>query len=112
SNRFLQHTGGLCISAITLAELYTWALRATAAPKRLQGLRDLLSDVTILDVNVEIAERFGRLQAALFDAGTPAPAMDLLIGATALVHDLTLVTHNTQDYAKIPSLRLADWSAD
>jgi predicted nucleic acid-binding protein len=49
------------------------------------------------------------LQAWLLDAGTPAPGMDLMIAATALVHNLTLVTHNTRDYANIPDLRLIDW---
>ena len=42
-------------------------------------------------------------------AGTPAPVMDLLNAATALVHNLTLVTHNTQDYANILGLNLDDW---
>jgi len=36
--------------------------------------------------------------------------LDLLIAATALVHDLTLVTHNTQDFMNVPGLGLADWT--
>jgi tRNA(fMet)-specific endonuclease VapC len=109
SNRFLQHTGGLCISVITLGELLTWACRASASAARLNALRDLLSDVTVLDLTGDIGERFGHLQASLMDAGTPAPGMDLMIAATALVHDLTLVTHNTYDFRNIPGLRLVDW---
>jgi len=35
--------------------------------------------------------------------------MDLLNAATALVHDLTLVTHNLQDYVNVPGLRVEDW---
>lgn len=35
--------------------------------------------------------------------------MDLLIAATALAHDLTLVTHNTHDFAHVPGLRVVDW---
>jgi predicted nucleic acid-binding protein len=34
-----------------------------------------------------------------------------LIASTALVHDLTLVTHNGHDFASVPGLRLADWLA-
>ena len=48
NNRFLQYTGGLHISVVTLAELYAWVLRAVASPKRLQSLQALLSDVTPL----------------------------------------------------------------
>lgn len=35
--------------------------------------------------------------------------LDLFIAAVALVHNLTLVTHNTKDYANIPGLTLEDW---
>ena len=35
--------------------------------------------------------------------------MDLMIAATALVHNLTVVTHNVQDYADVPGLSIADW---
>jgi tRNA(fMet)-specific endonuclease VapC len=111
SNRLLQHTGGLYVSAITLGELYAWALRAGAPPKRLEGLRQMFDDVKILEVTADVAAKFGQLQAALLDVGKPAPGMDLMIAATALVHDLTLVTHNSQDFTNIPTLRLADWLA-
>ncbi len=33
----------------------------------------------------------------------------MMIASVALVHDLTLVTHNTADYQNIPGLRLDDW---
>jgi len=33
----------------------------------------------------------------------------LIIAATALLHNLTLVTHNSQDFLNIPGLRMADW---
>ena len=36
---------------------------------------------------------------------------DLMIAATALVHDLTLVTHNVKDYQNIPDLQIVDWLA-
>src|ERR1700676_1759940 len=97
THRFIQHLGRLHISAVTLAELYTWALRGRASPRRLQGVRNLLRDMDVLDVTPDVSYRFGELQAALLDVGRPAPEMDLLIAATALVHNLTVVTHNTRD---------------
>lgn len=109
AHRFLQHSGRLHVSTVTLAELYTWALRAKASPKRLQGVLDLLNDVAVLDITPDVARRFGDVQAALLDKGQPAPEMDLLIATTALVHGLTLVTHNVQDFANIPGLAVRDW---
>lgn len=111
THRFLQHSGRISVSTISLSELYTWALRRNAPPRRLQGIVDLLVDVHLLDVTPSISRRFGELQSALLDVGRPAPEMDLLIAATALVHDLTLVTHNVQDFANISGLRIEDWLA-
>lgn len=108
-NRFLQYTGGLHVSVVTVGELYTWALRKTAPPSRLRSIEDLLRDLAILDVTEAVAQRFGDVRASLFDQGLTAPEMDLLIGSTALVHDLTLVTHNTRDFANVPGLRIMDW---
>jgi tRNA(fMet)-specific endonuclease VapC len=68
-----------------------------------------LKDVKILDTNEPVARKFGEVRAALLDTGQPTPDMDLVNAATALVHGLTMVTHNTQDYAGVPGLLLADW---
>ena len=109
TNRFMQHAGQLHISTITAAELYTWALRAKAPPLRLQGLLDLLGEVTVHDLNHDVAREFGRLRSGFLDAGQAKPVLDLLIAATALVHNLTVVTHNSQDFSGIPGLSQADW---
>jgi predicted nucleic acid-binding protein len=109
THKFLQYMGRLHVSVITVGELYTWALRARASPQRLNDLRDFLDDVQVLEVSEDIARRFGELRAAFLDVGGYVPEMDLLIGATALVHKLTVVTHNVQDYTSIPGLALDDW---
>jgi tRNA(fMet)-specific endonuclease VapC len=107
--RFQQYLGSLNVSMITVGELYTWALRAKAPPKRLQGVLDLFLDVTIIDFSHDVARKFGELHAGLLDIGRPPGFPDLMIAATALVHNLTLVTHNTQDFANIPGLTVVDW---
>ena len=108
-NRFIQYGGQLAISVATLGELFTWVSRAKAPAKRAQGLKDLLSDVVVLDATFGIAQRFGETEAAMLDQGLPIREFDLLIAATALVHDLTLITHNTQDFVNVPGLSIDDW---
>ena len=49
----------------------------------------------ILVINHEVADRWGRL---LSSAKKPLPAIDSLIAATALYHDLRLVTRNKKDF--------------
>jgi predicted nucleic acid-binding protein len=103
--------GRLYISALSAGELFTWAVRGNAPATRLPSLIDLLDDVQIIDVDLAIARRFGELRAALLDAGRPTPTFDLAIAATAIVHGLTLVTHNTQHFSHVSGLSLADWLA-
>lgn len=43
--RFMQYIGQLWVSAITVGELYTWALKKNAPAKRLDSLKDFLDGV-------------------------------------------------------------------
>ena len=65
----------------------------------------------VIEFDMEAALRFGELRAQMLDAGTPIPDMDTIIAATALLHNLTLVTNNTKDFLPVPGLKLVDWLA-
>src|SRR5438132_664829 len=108
-SRFVQHTGSLAISVVTLGELCTWAKRVSAPAQRFQDLNLMLHDFVILEITPSIAYRFGTLRASLLDQGKSVPSSDLFIAATALEHQITLITHNTKDYKEIPSLAIMDW---
>lgn len=58
-----------------------------------------------------IGHQSGTPQVGSRDVGRPAPGLDLFIASTALVHGLTLVMHNTRDFADIPGLDVVDWLA-
>jgi tRNA(fMet)-specific endonuclease VapC len=109
-HRFVQHSGGLYIPTIVLAELYTWAFHRKNSAV-VVGLieNDLLADVTVLAFDSDCAKEFGRIRGQLLQQGISVSQMDLMIAAVALVHNLTLVTHNTVDYRNVPGLRLDDW---
>src|SRR5262249_49634887 len=85
-NPFLQYAGQLHLSVINLGELYTWAKRRQAPPRRLQKLLKLLHEVTLLEVDHDVADKFGEVRAYLLDHGQPMPIPDLWIAATALVY--------------------------
>lgn len=107
--RFVQHGGQLYLSAVTAGQLFTWAFMAGFSSSRMQGLLNLLRDITFLDVNRVVSEKFGELRIQQIKLGHHTPDMDLLIAATALVHNLTVVTHNQKHFATVPGLRLQDW---
>jgi tRNA(fMet)-specific endonuclease VapC len=109
AHRFIQHSGGLAIPTIVLAELYAGAHKHPTPTKLLGLIADLLQEVQVLDFDADCAERFGQVRGTLLQLGISVSRMDLLIASVALVHNLTLVTHNTVDYQNIPGLRLDDW---
>src|SRR6266851_757447 len=105
-HRFAQHSGGLYLSTIVLAELYTWAFHRKNSASVIQRIEnDLLPDVVVLDFDSICAKEFGKVRGSLLQKGISVSRMDLMIGSVALVHNLTLVTHNTSDYQHIPGLR-------
>lgn len=71
-----------------------------------------MCDIQLLDFDTECAHAYGRLRGRLLRRGRGGNQVDLMIAAVALVHDLTLVTHNTADFAEVPDLRVVDWLAE
>jgi tRNA(fMet)-specific endonuclease VapC len=109
TSRFSQYSGHLRISTVSLVELYAWISREKTPTRHRDGLMALLSDMTIVDLDHAVARQFGQLRGGMLDRGLVVPGMDLLIAATALVHDLVMVTHNTKHFITIPGLVVEDW---
>ena len=63
----------------------------------------------LLPVTKAVAERWGVLSARALDKGTPLPNIDGLIAATALEHDLTLVTRNVKDFVGLEVTIVNPW---
>jgi tRNA(fMet)-specific endonuclease VapC len=109
AHQFFQYAGGIAISTVVLAELYSGAYKHPNPPRLLALIADLLQEVSVLDFDSACAEEFGKVQGGLLKKGITVPETDLMIATVALVHNLTLVTHNTADFQYIPGLRLDDW---
>lgn len=105
----------LFLSVMTVGEILKGIHNLPDSRKRLT-LQDWLDlDVRpwfagrILPITQEIAERWALLSATAKQRGTPLAVVDGLIAATALEHDLTLVTRNTRDFAGLGVTLLNPW---
>lgn len=90
----------LTISVITLGELHAGVLMARddgTRAARLRRLGDVQRWFAMLDVDPQVAQAFGELRAA---SGRRAVA-DLLIAATAIIHDMVLVTRDAEQAALV-----------
>jgi tRNA(fMet)-specific endonuclease VapC len=99
------------LSAVVRAELLYGAWASENPAKNLTSLERFAAPYLSLPFDDACAESYGRLRGELRRQGTPIGANDLLIAATALTHNLTLVTHNTREFSRVPRLRLEDWEA-
>ncbi len=109
AHRFMQYGGRLFVSTIVLGELYSGAYHVINPDPLLQKIVDLLDDVQVLPFDQGCAVQFGKIRGGLLREGISVPTADLMIASTAMIHDLTLVTHNTADFQSVPGLRLEDW---
>jgi tRNA(fMet)-specific endonuclease VapC len=97
---------GLGLSVVALAELYEGVFYSRDPDKDGQGLSDFLRGVTVLGIDEETARIFGRERGRLRRAGAIIGDMDLMIAATALQYDLTLLTNNRRHFDRINGLRI------
>ena len=97
------------VCAIVKAEMYYGAMKSVDRAVHLAQQRMFLDAFESLPFDDAAAEAYGRLRAELARRGTPIGPNDLMIAAIALAYDLTLVTHNTSEFSRVPGLRLEDW---
>jgi tRNA(fMet)-specific endonuclease VapC len=97
---------GLALSIISLAELYEGVFYSRDPEGDGQDLADFLRGVTVLGIDADIAQRFGRERGRLRAAGMLIGDFDLLIGATALAHNLTVLTNNRSHFERIDGLQI------
>ena len=97
---------GLGLSIVSLAELYEGVERSRSPVAEEAAVRDLLALVEVVGLDDDTARIFGRERARLRAGGNPVGGFDLLIGATALRHDLTLLTNNRRHFDRIEGLAI------
>lgn len=101
----------LAISTVVAFELWYGVFRSRRHESNAARLSEFLAGpLDFLAFDEEDAERAGEIRAILEGAGTPIGPYDTLIAAQALRHDLTLVTANVGEFARVPGLRLENWS--
>ena len=108
--RFEEYeVGEIGVSAITVAELYFGARKSQRATQNARALEQFLLPLEIAEFSFEAAVVYGDIRATLEKRGTPVGPLDTLIAAHALSLEVTLVTNNTREFARVSNLTLDDW---
>jgi tRNA(fMet)-specific endonuclease VapC len=98
----------VAFSSVTLGELAFGADLATRGNEELRVLK-LLQDYIELPFAIDVAWTYGKIRADLHKKGLLIGQLDMMIAATALHHQLILVTHNTHEFSRVKGLRIEDW---
>ena len=110
TERFLAcDPSDLAISSITVFELEYGAEKSSWGDKTRENLAMFLAPFTILPFNANDAITAGRIRGILEKKGEPIGPYDTLIAAQGLSRDLTVITHNTGEFDRVPDLRTEDW---
>ena len=100
-------------SAVVIGELYKGAYRSQDCDRHLANIEQrILPSVTVLPYDIDTAKVFGKIRAHLEKAGTILPDADLQIAATAVRHNLELVTGNLRHFRRISGLKINTILAD
>lgn len=97
------------ISLITYAELVFGAKRSQNEQKNMIKVNHIRDIYPIEELNEGVMEVFADIKAKMFDKGIRIEDMDLLIAATAIYNELTLVTNNTKHFEDVPNLKIENW---
>lgn len=97
---------GLAISVISLAELYEGVYYSINPEGDKKALDDFLTGVSILGIEDEICKIFGKERGKLRKLKIVIGDFDLLIAATCLCYNLTLLTNNTRHFKMVEGLNI------
>lgn len=101
--------GSVVLCSVVVAELLYGAHRSARKTQTLSQVQGFCGQFPSLAFDDLAAEEYGRIRAHLAALGTPIGPNDLMIASIALAHGLTLVTHNTTEFSRVPGLKLEDW---
>lgn len=97
---------GFGISLLTVGKIHEGMLGSGDPKLADAAFQRLLRTVTVVPLNREIMRRYGQIRRQLRDVGQLIGDFDIAIAATALHHDLTLVSRNLDHFRRIPELRI------
>jgi tRNA(fMet)-specific endonuclease VapC len=107
--RFNAEADGLCISTVTLGELFHGAAKSARPIKTRREVDRLTTRLAILPFDEDAAAHFGDIRADLERRGMVIEPYDLMIAGHARSRGLVIVTGNLSEFTRVDGLRCEDW---
>ena len=98
------------ISSITMSELEFGVQKSQRPEQNAIALIQFLTPLEVLPYDDLAAREYGSIRAHLESGGVPIGALDTLIAAHARSVGCVLVTNNTREFSRVPSLPIENWA--
>ena len=107
----LEHTppSNIAIPSMVAAELVYGAEKSAKRDSNLEKIKLFLSLYDIVPFDLNAAQIYRTIRRDLEYSGQIIGGNDLIIAATVLAHEGTLVTNNTGEFSRVQGLVLEDW---
>lgn len=102
-------TGTSAVTTTSVMELWEGIHRADSTERERERVGELLTDLREVPFDRECAMKAGEINARLVSADEPVDIEDVMIGATALVHDDPVVTRNRGHFERIDELEVVTY---
>lgn len=99
----------VAVSSITVYELEYGAVKSNWGERTRENLQIFLSPFTILPFDSKDAIAAGHIRAHLASQGKLIGPYDIQIAAQGIARNLTVVTHNVNEFSRVPGLKIDDW---
>ena len=96
------------ISEITIAELYFGVAKAENKKRKLEDIKRVQQMFKVIPAYSSFKE-YSEIRHSLEHTGLRVDQFDLLIGATAIHHQMTLVTSNLKHFERMPGIEIESW---
>ena len=107
---FAHSPSEIAISSITIFELEYGAAKSQWGERTRQNMRLFLAPFTYLSFDMDDAIAAGNIRGLLSKNGIPIGPYDVQLAGQAIAKDLTMVTHNTGEFSRVPNLKIEDWT--
>ncbi len=108
-NMFNLNIGRMCVSSITVGELYYGAEKSAYPERNLSVIDDFLSRLKVVDYTPQNAAHYGNIKAELSKQGNLIGENDLHIAAHARSEGLILVSNNLREFERVSGLITQNW---
>ena len=101
----------IALCSVVKGELIYGAYHSSQTADNLRLLERFFEPFVSFPFDDPCSEIYGRLRSDLARSGTPIGPNDLMIAATALANELTLISANTREFGRVASLSLENWES-